>query len=93
MIGLLTVHLRLEACSSLKQKRSRIRPLISRLQRQFNLSVAEMGLQDHWHEALISCAMVGNEARHLRSALQNVEKWIEANWPDGMILRQTIELV
>ena len=93
MIGILTVHLHLPTCSSLKEKRGRIRPLVARLHRQFNLSVSEMGLQDQWQEALITCAMVGNESGHLHSALQHVQKWMQANWPDGMIVDQKIELV
>jgi len=93
VIGVLTIHLHLPACTSLKQKRGRIKPLIARLRREFNISVAEMGLQDQWQEALISCAMVGNEPGHLQTALQTVQKWVQGNWPDGMIVDQRIELV
>lgn len=93
MIGILTIHLHLPACTSLKEKRGRIRPLLARLRRQFNVSVAEMDLQDQWQEALISCAMVGNESGHLQSALQNVQKWVQGNWPDGMVVEDRIELV
>jgi hypothetical protein len=93
VIGILTIHLHLPACTSLKEKRGRIRPLLARLRRQFNVSVAEMDLQDQWQEALISCAMVGNESGHLQSALQNVQKWVQGNWPDGMVVEDRIELV
>ena len=93
MIGILTVHLHLDACTSLKEKRGRIKPLIARLRRQFNVSVAEMGLQDQWQEALISCAMVGNEPGFLQSALQTIQQWIGGNWPDGMIVNHKIELI
>lgn len=93
MIGILTIHLRLDACASLKEKRGRLKPLLARLHREFNLSVAEMGLQDRWQEALIACAMVGNEAAHLEAALQTVGRWVHGNWPDGMIIDDRIELV
>ena len=93
MIGVLTIHLHLPACSSLKEKRGRILPLMARLRRKFNLSVSEMGLQDQWQEAVISCAMVSNQGPHLQSALQTVSKWIEGNWPDGMVVDQRIEVI
>ena len=83
----------LPACSSLKEKRGRIKPLISRLHREFNVSVAEMDLQDKWDEAVIVCAMVGNDAAFLQSALQNVAKWVEANWSDGDVIEQKIKIV
>ena len=93
MIATLTIHLHLPACSSLKEKRGRIKPLISRLHREFNISVAEMDLQDHWQEAVIVCAMVGNGRGHLESALQTVAKWVEGNWSDGDVIDQRIDII
>jgi uncharacterized protein YlxP (DUF503 family) len=93
MIAALTIHLHLPTCASLKEKRGRIKPLIARLHREFNVSVAEMDLQDKWQEAVIVCAVVGNEHRHLESALQNVAKWIERNWPDGDVIKEKVEII
>ena len=93
MIATLTIHLHLPACSSLKEKRGRIKPLISRLHREFNVSVAEMDLQDKWQEAVIVCAMVGNERGHLESALQTVAKWVEGHWTDGDVIDLRIEVL
>lgn len=92
MIATLTIHLHLPACASLKEKRGRIRPLIARLHREFNVSAAEMGLQDKWQETVIVCAMVGNEHGHLEAALQTVAKWVEGNWTDGDVIDQKIEV-
>ena len=93
MLATLTIHFHLPICTSLKEKRGRIKPLISRLHREFNVSVAEMGLQDKWNEAIITCAMVGNDHAFLQSALQNVAKWVDANWTDGDVCEQKIEIV
>ena len=93
MVGTLTIHLHLPTCASLKEKRGRIKPLIARLHREFNVSVAETDLQDKWQEAIIICAMVGNEHGHLESALQNVAKWVEGHWTDGDVIEQRINLV
>jgi uncharacterized protein YlxP (DUF503 family) len=93
MVATLTIHLHLPACASLKEKRGRIKPLIARLHREFNLSVAEMGLQDKWQEAVIGCAMIGNDRAHLEAALQNVSGWVKGNWPDGMVIEEKIEII
>jgi len=92
MIATLTIHLHLPACSSLKEKRGRIKPLISRLHREFNVSVAEMALQDKWQESVITCAMVGNDRGLLESALQTVAKWVTGNWSDGDVIETRVEL-
>lgn len=92
MLATLTIHLHLPACASLKEKRGRIKPLMARLHREFNVSVAEMGLQDAWQEAVIVCAMVGNGHSHLESALHTVSKWVEAHWTDGDVIEQRIEV-
>jgi hypothetical protein len=88
----LTLHLRIPGCSSLKEKRGRIKPFMSRLHREFNLSVAEMDFNDKWDETLIVCAMVGNDSAFLQSALQTVAKWTEANWTDGDVWDSRIEI-
>ena len=93
MVGVLTVHLHLPGCSSLKEKRGHIKPLIARLHREFNVSVAEVDLQDKWQEAVIACAMVGNERGHLEPALQSVAKWVAGHWTDGDVIQKKIEII
>jgi uncharacterized protein YlxP (DUF503 family) len=93
MVATLTIHLHLPACASLKEKRGRIKPLLSRLRREFNISVAELDLQDTWQEAVIGCAMIGSGRGNLEAALQATAKWVEGNWPDGMVVEQKIEIL
>lgn len=93
MLATLTIHLHLPGCASLKEKRGRIKPLIARLHREFNLSVAEIDLQDSWQETVIGCAMIGSERAFLQSALQTVADWVGGHWPDGDVIDQKIELV
>ena len=92
MLATLTIHLHLPACASLKEKRGRIKPLIARLRREFNVSVAEMDLQDKWSETVIACAMLNSDAVTLRQSLQSVAKWVEGNWTDGDVIEQKIEM-
>jgi len=93
MLATLTIHLHLPACSSLKEKRGRLKPLLARLRREFNISVAEMERQDAWQDAVIACAMVNQDAAHLQRSLQAVAKWVHANWPDGMVINEKIVLL
>jgi uncharacterized protein YlxP (DUF503 family) len=93
LIASLTIHLHLPGCASLKEKRGRIKPLMAHLQREFNLSVAEMDLQDTWQQAVIGCAMIGNEQTHLESAMHTVMRWVDANWTDGDVIDQKVELL
>ena len=92
MLAALTIHLRLPACASLKEKRGRLKPLLSRLHREFNISVAEMDLQDKWQEAVIACAMINSDTVTLQQSLQSVAKWVEAHWTDGDVWESKIEI-
>jgi uncharacterized protein len=93
MIGVLSLHLHLPGCSSLKEKRGRLKPLLARLHKEFNVSTAEMDLHDKWQDAVISCAMVGNANAHLQRSLQTVAGWVEQNWNDITVVDQHIELL
>jgi uncharacterized protein YlxP (DUF503 family) len=93
MLAILTIHLHLPLCTSLKEKRGRIKPLMSRLRREFNVSVAEMDLQDKWTESVIACAMINSDAVTLRQSLQTVAKWVESNWTDGDVWDAKIEII
>jgi len=92
MLATITFHLHLPGCASLKEKRGRIKPLINRLRREFNLSVAETGLNDKWTEAQIGCVMIGGDAAFLQSALETVRAWVEAHWTDGDVWDAKIEI-
>ncbi len=92
-IGILTLHLQLPGCTSLKEKRSRIKPVLARLHREFNVSAAEDGLNDRWQEARLVCALVSNDAGFSRQALQAVLSFTEEHFPDLYILEHRIEIL
>ncbi len=93
MVGILTLHLLLPGCTSLKEKRSRLKPLLARLHKEFNLSAAEMDLQDKWRESILACAMVGNNRVHLEQSLQAVTNWVGQNWQDVELYDEHLELL
>ncbi len=90
-IGVLTLHLHFPGCASLKEKRSRLKPILARVGREFNVSVAEVDRQDAWQEAVIAIAMVSNAGSFTQKALRQVAHFIEANWPDEQIVDQHLE--
>ncbi len=91
-VGILTLWLHLPGCASLKEKRRRLKPLLHRLHREFNVSVAEVGAQDAWQEAVIACVWVSNDAVYTQQALQRVRGWVETHWGDGWIAQERLEL-
>lgn len=92
-LGLLTLHLHIPGCASLKEKRHRLKPLLTRLHREFNISAAEIDHNDVWQSATIGCALISNNKNHTQRALQNIAKWIENNWPDVTIIDEYLEIL
>ncbi len=91
-IGLLTLNLYLPGCRSLKEKRRRLKPLLHRLRKEFNLAVAEVDAQDAWQTAVIACATVSNDGAHVQQMLQRVVEWIEQYCPDVTVTGEEITL-
>jgi len=92
-IGILSLHLHLFGCNSLKEKRSRIKPLLARLHREFNVSAAEMEHLDAWHETGIAVGLVSNDPAHTQRVLQTIPRWIEANFPEFSLIDDKIEIL
>lgn len=91
-IGYLSLGLYLPGCSSLKEKRSRIKPLVARIQREFKISAAELDHQDIWQSSLIGCVMVTGDPDVARRSLQKIPRWLERNWPDIELVDEHIEV-
>ena len=92
-LGLLTLHLSIPGCMSLKEKRSRLKPLIARLHREFNISVAEMDHQDSWQNAVLACAMITSDQVQTHRSLQKIANWVETHWPDLEVADEQIEMI
>ncbi|RLD10409.1 MAG: DUF503 domain-containing protein [Chloroflexota bacterium] len=92
-LGLLTLHIQISGCSSLKEKRGRLKPLLARLHREFNVSVAELDYQDSWQNALIGCSLISSDHNHTQRSLQKIIHWIEKHRPDLYIIEEKIEIL
>ena len=91
-LGVLILSIHIPGCCSLKEKRSRLKPLISRLHREFNISVSEIDHQDVWQSATIACALVSSDRGYTHKSLQKVASWVERHWPDVSLVDDQIEL-
>ncbi len=92
-IGLLTLHLRLPGCSSLKEKRGIIKPILTRLRREFNVATAELDLQDVWQDTVIGCVTLSSDGAQNQRMLQQVVDFTERNWPNLELVEHHIELI
>lgn len=61
IVGTVVVNLNLPGVNSLKEKRRRLRPLLSRLQNRYNVSVAEVDFNDSLRSAQLGAAIVSND--------------------------------
>jgi uncharacterized protein YlxP (DUF503 family) len=92
IIGACTVKLHLPAVLSLKEKRGRLKPILARLPREFNLAAAEVDLQDVWQSAEIGLVTVANDAGLVQSLLEKAVRWIEQHAPDVNVEDYRIEI-
>jgi hypothetical protein len=88
--SVLVLEIRLSGCRSLKQKRSMIKPLVSRLHREFNISVAEINKNDVWDESVIACGLITNEKGIADAQLNSVLRYVETYWRDIEIVNYSI---
>jgi len=92
-IAVLTFHCIIPLCTTLKQKRSVILPILARLHREFNLTAAEVDHLDSHSSAIISCACISNDPNHSRQVLQKAFRYICDNYPIIEIIEDTLELI
>ena len=78
MVVALTVYeFHLPGCRGLKEKRSFLRPLKSRLRGDFEISAAEVAHQDLLQRATLGIAAVGADPEALEPLLQKIRHFIE----------------
>jgi uncharacterized protein YlxP (DUF503 family) len=86
-VAITTWDLHLEGCLSLKEKRSRIKPLVAAL-RRVNLSVAEVDHQDLWQRAGLACAAIGSDRSVVEGELRAADRIIEET--DGVRVMDSV---
>jgi uncharacterized protein len=68
-------------------------PVLSRLHKEYNVSAAEIDLQDKWQEAIIACTVVSNDIAHNQRVFTNLLKFLESRFPDVNICDTKTETI
>jgi uncharacterized protein len=79
IIGACTIELIIYEANSLKDKRHVIKSIIGKIQSRFNVSIAEIDLNDKWRSSIIGFACVTNDTIHAQQMVSNVLKFIEGD--------------
>jgi uncharacterized protein YlxP (DUF503 family) len=78
VIGSGIIHIWIVESRSLKEKRGVLSRILKRTQNEFNISIAEIGEQDHWKSAIIGFAVVGNDSRYINGKVDHVLRFIDS---------------
>ncbi|WP_432401726.1 DUF503 domain-containing protein [Wukongibacter sp. M2B1] len=77
IIGSCEVELIIYGANSLKEKRQIIKSIIHRIQSRFNVSIAEVGLNDIWRRSVVGFSCVTTSSKHANQMINTVIKFIE----------------
>lgn len=92
VVGICTVELFIAASQSLKDKRQVLHSLKDQLRGKFNLSIAEVDVQDLWQSAVLGLACVANDGSHVNRVLDQALNTIR-NIPAVEVVRTKLELL
>lgn len=81
----LEIKVDLPYSQNLKEKRGIIKSIISRSSKKFNISIAEIDLNDFWQSALLGIALVSNDGKTFDNVIKNLVNFLEINYPDIII--------
>lgn len=76
VIGTLQLVLHFFQPQSLKEKRVLLKSLVSRIRREFNVSVSEVDGMDLWQTSTLAIAAVGHQTRHVNQVLDRLAEFI-----------------
>ncbi|APQ98702.1 DUF503 domain-containing protein [Clostridium botulinum] len=79
IIGTAKIYLYANWVHSLKEKRMIAKSVISKTKNKFNVSIAEVEMQDMHQSIVIGIACVSNSTKQADSIIQNVVNYIEGN--------------
>jgi len=71
VVGSGIIDLWISESASLKEKRAVLRRLLKKTQSEFNVSIAEVGDNDHWRRAKIGFSVVGNDQRFINAKIDS----------------------
>lgn len=82
-IGTADCSLRLPYAGSLKERRHVVRSLVDGVRSRFNMSSADLGPPDIWHNANLGFVAAGSSPSEIEERLMNLEKFLVCREADG----------
>jgi uncharacterized protein len=92
-VAVLVIDVHFPEAGSLKGKRKELSSLKAQLRQRFSLSVAETDHQDLWQRTTLTAAMTGRTLGTLEDAADDVERWLEARFPQGVRVERHVASV
>ena len=92
-VAVLVIDLHFPDAGSLKSKRKDLSSIKAQLHGRLGAAVAEVAHQDLWQRATLTAALTGGSFQALCAAADNVERWLEARWPDGVRVQRIVTSV
>lgn len=77
VVGFGILKFRLYECRSLKEKRRIIKPVIEKIRKKFNASVAETGDHNSFKVSEIGVSVTGNDRRVINSTIDKIIQSVE----------------
>ncbi|MCX5833169.1 MAG: DUF503 domain-containing protein [Deltaproteobacteria bacterium] len=77
VVGVGIIDIWIHESNSLKAKRSVLKSIIRRTQNRFNVSIAEIGDNDHWKKGRIGFSIVGNDRRFVNGKIDNILQFVQ----------------
>ncbi|MFQ5607439.1 MAG: DUF503 domain-containing protein [Candidatus Zixiibacteriota bacterium] len=92
IIGSLTIEVSLPSIKSVREKQSRLKPLLSRIGNAFNVSVAEVGRNEIFRSGILGIATVVTEPTSASAILNGVVNMVKSE-PDMILVDYTTEML
>jgi uncharacterized protein YlxP (DUF503 family) len=92
MIGVLTLQIIYPQVLSLKEKRSIIQSLFTKVRKTFNVAIAEIKFQDLWQKSEVGVVTINSSTIHLQRTLDYVVNFISEG-ADLQIIDYQVEIL
>jgi uncharacterized protein len=92
-VAVLVIDLHFPDAGSLKSKRKELSSIKAQLHGRLGAAVSEVAYQDLWQRARLTAALTGGSLSVLSAAADNLERWIEARWPDNVHIERIVTSV
>ncbi|MCX6004197.1 MAG: DUF503 domain-containing protein [Chloroflexi bacterium] len=91
-IGVCRLKIHIPESQCLKDKRHIVKSLVSRLKKQFNISIAEVDDHDLWQMTTIGIACVSNHNSQVDEIINSVISTVNRDYPTIEIVEKEIEI-